>query len=109
MANTAKQPLLTIFNQHVGDEPEAFQTEGKFLSYFEGAFGDQWVFIGDRSNKTAILTGGDIDWEQHTMSEGKLLPRVILGSEETLWLISCQKSFFGKSFRGSKQVTQQAA
>lgn len=44
-------PLLQIDNQHTPEcgPPPTVDAAEKFVSYFENAFGEQWVLVGDRS------------------------------------------------------------
>ena len=87
------EPLLQIRNYHTsacGDPPIVNSDDPNvYIGYFENAFGEQWVFMFDRTNGKAHLRGGDIGWNTvHDIRNGKT-GDLILGAEESAWLRAC--------------------
>jgi hypothetical protein len=64
---------------------------GKYVGYFEGGCGDQWVFVGDRNTGEAVVRGGDVDWPTgHKVSRERPCPAgLVLGEDEKHWIITC--------------------
>ena len=62
----AQVPLFTVNNQHVVGcgQPPRFPDGNFHRSYFEGPFGDQWVFLFNRDTREAQVRCGDIGWGQ---------------------------------------------
>jgi hypothetical protein len=89
------EPMLTVYNKHPmrSEEPPHYDTreKGKYFGYFQNAEGEQWLFIYDRTTKTAILKGGDVDWPSEAVLTSSIAPYV-LGSEEKQWLAACWKA-----------------
>jgi len=85
--------LLEIDNLHVSgcNSPPSIDAAGKYLGYFENAYGEQWVFIGDHKTGTAALRGGDKAWpSQHILSRDEPYPSgLILNDAEKQWIIAC--------------------
>ena len=85
--------LLKVDNVHCNDcgPPPDIDLEDQYVSLFQNHYGEQWVFIGDREKKTAVIMGGDAGWKnQYEMSEDQLVPKdLVMNQEETLWLITC--------------------
>ena len=89
------QPLLTIYNRHgaVSGEPPHLSSEdrSKYFGYFQNEHGEQWLFVYDRTDGTAILRGGDTGWKKvYTLGDPKNLPR--LSESEHAWLLACLKA-----------------
>jgi hypothetical protein len=64
---------------------------GRYIGYFENAFGEQLVFVHDRE-PDATLYLGDVDWEPRRVSESSGLPDVgdlILNREERAFVCAC--------------------
>jgi hypothetical protein len=95
-------PLLSIPNVHVAScgEPPKIDATGKYLSYFENSYGEQWVFIGDAKKKKAVVYGGDIQWttEVHLTPE-QPCPKLFLNEPEKAWLLACWTGFTGDPFQ----------
>ncbi|MBN2580956.1 MAG: hypothetical protein JXB10_18375 [Pirellulales bacterium] len=85
--------LLEINNVHFAElgPPPTIDATGKYVGYLENAFGEQWVFIGDRKTGEAVIRGGDADWaNEFQVSRDKPCPvNLILGEEEKQWIITC--------------------
>ena len=84
-----RQRLLEIDNCHVDEGPCWRQEDlaGKHVSYFENAYGEQWVFIFDAKTQLAELWGGDCGWKMIPVTERGA--DVILNEAEKLWLQAC--------------------
>lgn len=84
--------LLEIDNGHIPDSgpPPSLDATDKYVGYFENPYGEQWVFIGDRSTCSAKLFGGDVGWDTaHAVSLNSPCPDLILNEPEKLWIITC--------------------
>jgi hypothetical protein len=84
--------LLEIDNVHVPGcgTPPAVDAAGRYVSYFENSYGEQFVFLGDRQKKTAVVYGGDIGWDNAiAVSVDEPCPDVILNDQERAWLLGC--------------------
>jgi len=92
-------PILTITNRHVPScgTPPQIDPEGKRVSYFQNQHGEQWFFISDDESQTGVLTGGDIDWTEHTITWDSPLPEISLSMAETYWLYGCLFALFQKT------------
>lgn len=61
----------------------------RYYGYFQNEHGDQWLFIYDRAQGTAILRGGDAQWEKvHTLRGPDDLPFSMTESEKA-WVLAC--------------------
>jgi len=82
--------LLEIDNVHEGDPAPKINAKDKYVGYFENAYGEQWVFVGDCKTGEAVIHGGDVDWEEYKVSRENVIPSgIILNDAETHWIISC--------------------
>ena len=85
--------LLEIDNGHVADcgAPPSLDAADKYVGYFEGGCGDQWVFVGDRKTGEAVIRGGDTGWAtEYKVSCDKPCPvNLVLSDEEKHWIITC--------------------
>jgi hypothetical protein len=81
--------LLEIDNHHVDEGPTWMMGDlaGKHVSYFENAYGEQWVFLYDGKTHQAELWGGDCGWKVIPVTEQGA--QVILNEAEQLWLRAC--------------------
>ncbi len=59
-----------------------------FTSYFVNDLGDQWIFNFD-GKETAILSGGDLDWEWHEVAHDGTVNELILDLPERGWVAAC--------------------
>ena len=50
-------PLVQIDNLHTPEcgAPPTVDATGKFVSYFENRFGEQWVLVGDKASGKAVV------------------------------------------------------
>ena len=87
--------MLTVYNKHhlrSGEPPHYDSREkGKYFGYFQNEDGEQWLFSYDRTTKTAILKGGDVDWPSEAVLTSSNAPYA-MGSEEKQWLAACWKA-----------------
>ena len=68
----------------------------RYVGYFENPFGEQAVFVFDRGTRTATLYLGDAGWETgHAVIDG-VVPDLVLGEAELLWLRACWQAATGK-------------
>jgi hypothetical protein len=84
--------LLDLTNHHPATAPVIEQRPGRYIGYFENAFGEQLVFVHDDGEADATLYAGDVDWEPRRVSEANGLPDVgdlILNREERAFLCAC--------------------
>ena len=93
------EPLLTICNNHTdacGDPPVVTSEAGnQYIGYFEGPFGEQWMFTLDRESGRAVLRGGDVGWNtEYEVLDGRVAG-LILGKDEVLWLQACWSAAAG--------------
>jgi len=94
-------PLLQIDNVHTAEcgAPPAVDAKGKFVSYFENGFGEQWVLVGDKVSGKAVLYAGDCHWEKFMeVSVDQPYPRVALQQPEKMWLVACLAAIGNKRF-----------
>ena len=84
--------LLDLTNHHPAPGPVIERRPGRYIGYFENAFGEQLVFVHDDGEGDATLYFGDADWEPRRVSEANGLPNVgdlILNREERTFLCAC--------------------
>jgi len=84
--------LLDLTNHHPAPVPVIERRPGRYVGYFENAFGEQLVFVHDAGAVDATLYLGDVDWEPRRVSDGNGLPDVadlILNREERAFLCAC--------------------
>ncbi len=93
--------LLEIDNGHVPScgPPPSLDGADYYVGYFENAYGEQWVFLGDRKTGKAVIRGGDVGWEtEHAVSLKEPCPNLILNPAEQMWIITCFMAMSGTSF-----------
>jgi hypothetical protein len=84
--------LLRLTNRHGLPAPAIEERRGRYIGYFENAFGEQLVFVCDDSEPDATLFHGDVDSEPRRVSDASGLPNVgdlILNGEERAFVCSC--------------------
>jgi hypothetical protein len=84
--------LLDLTNHHPAPAPAIEQRPGRYIAYFENAFGEQLVFVHDDGGADATLYLGDVDWEPRRVSDAGGLPEVgdlILNGDERAFLCAC--------------------
>ena len=67
--------LLRLTNHHGVSAPAVEERRGRYIGYFENAFGEQLVFVYDDSEPDATLFHGDVDWEPRRVSDASGLPK----------------------------------
>ena len=93
--------LLEIDNLHCAEcgSPPSLDAADKYVGYFEGGCGDQWVFVGDRQTGEAVIRGGDTGWPtEYKVSVRKPCPGLVLGPEERQWIIACFMAMSNASY-----------
>ena len=93
--------LLLIDNLHTPEcgDPPTVDAVGKFVSYFENGFGEQWVLVGDRASGRALIYAGDCRWgKPMAVSVDHPYPGATLQEAEKAWLVACLAAM------GSKRV-----
>jgi hypothetical protein len=84
--------LLRLRNNHVagcGPVPK-IDARKKTVAYFENCYGEQFVFIGDRKKKTALLLCGDAGWgKRYRISAKHPRPNLVVHEGEAMWIVAC--------------------
>lgn len=94
-------PILQINNLHTPEcgAPPAVDATGKFVSYFENRFGEQWVLVGDQASGKAVVYAGDCHWERPIeVSVDQPYPAATLQEGEKMWLIACLAALGNQRF-----------
>ena len=98
MDGAVTNELLDLTNHHPAPAPAPApapvieRRPGRYVGYFENAFGEQLVFVHDAGAADATLYLGDVDWEPRRVSDENGLPDVgdlILNREERAFLCAC--------------------
>lgn len=87
-----KSVILQITNHHTpacGTPPRIEERPDQYLGYFENEFGEQMIFVFDRSTGTGLLYAGDAGWETPYEVVDGIAPELIMRSDEKLWLRAC--------------------
>ncbi len=90
--NNSTTPILAIHNRHADScgKPPALETgDGKYYGYFASSTGDQWIFTYDPANQSAILVGGDTNWERVYPVVNGEVSNLVLEPSEIAWLQAC--------------------
>lgn len=80
-----------------GQPPVVEAGPGRYASYFENQYGEQWIFVRREDAETATIYGGDIGWEEPQTMSGPPEKRendwttagLVLNMPEALWLTAC--------------------
>ena len=92
--------LLQVRNHHTaaaGTPPRIDDADpDRYVGYFENPFGEQAVFVFDRGPRTATLYLGDAGWETGRAVIDGVVPDLVLGETELLWLRACWQAATGK-------------
>ncbi len=94
-------PVLQVDNLHTPEcgAPPTVDATGKFVSYFENGFGEQWVLVGDRASGKAVIYAGDCHWgKSMEVSVDQPYPRATLQEPEKMWLVVCLATMGNKRF-----------
>lgn len=67
----------------------------QYIGYFENPYGEQAVFVFDRTTRTATLYLGDAGWETGRAVIDGVVPDLVLGEVELLWLRACWQAATG--------------
>ena len=92
--------VLQVRNHHTseaGTPPRISDDDpNRYIGYFENPFGEQALFVFDGSARTATLYLGDAVWETgHAVIDG-VVPNLVLGEAELLWLRACWQAATGQ-------------
>lgn len=92
--------LLEVRNHHTseaGTLPRISDADPSlYIGYFENRYGEQAVFVFNRTTQSAILHLGDAGWEtEYTVIDG-VAPDLVLGEAELRWLRSCWQAATGE-------------
>ncbi len=87
------EPLLRVPNRHAFTDGDPLVVDGSdlnlYVGYFENDYGEQWIFIRDRTTGIATLRGGDIGWNTSIDVTDGPAPDLMLSQPELLWLELC--------------------
>ena len=112
MSHDPSDLVLTVVNAHhasCGKPPGLIQTGDKYVGYFEGPHGEQFVCQWDPDyDEYIVLRGGDINWDKPVLIKApdaaphypaaleaaiehfrRNVPPMLLSAIERHWLISC--------------------
>jgi hypothetical protein len=84
--------ILTIRNRHRQPGPDLQPIVGQdcYVSYFENAHGNQWIFVRPNGADRATLYGSTANWHPHEVyergAEQLAGPEVVLDGHERSWL-----------------------
>lgn len=96
-----KGNLLTVKNYHAvscGPVPDV-DTSGKYVSYYENRFGEQFIFVGDPKAESAVVYGGDLGWDEaRLITAYKPYPSFFMSEGERFWILSCLIGCFDISY-----------
>lgn len=93
--------LLQIDNFHSVEcgAPPTVDARGKFVSYFENGFGEQWVLVGDKACGKAVVYAGDCHLgKPMEASVDQPYPGATLQEAEKMWLVACLTAMGNKRF-----------
>jgi hypothetical protein len=89
--------LLVIDNLHHDPVPLVY-AHNKYVSYLEDAYGEQWVIVGDRKTGEITVYSGGNGWKSFPISLSNLVPDVMLGETEKIWMINCVAALYNIPF-----------
>jgi hypothetical protein len=92
--------LLEVRNHHMsqaGTPPRISDADpNQYIGYFENRYGEQAVFVFNRTTQSAILNLGDAGWRtDYTVIDG-VAPDLVLDEAELQWLRACWQAATGK-------------
>lgn len=91
--SAAIPPMLSIENKHSqesGTPPDFRPNDAAFLSYYQNAYGEQWVCRYQAPADYAELWSGDAGWEDvYRVTAAGITPGLILSKAEQTWLAAC--------------------
>lgn len=103
MVSLAKQNFVfqatNIHAAGCGEPPAITNVDSAryYHGYFEGASGDQWVFLYDRQTGKGTLRGGDVGWDEEVEVVDGTAPELILDEKEWFWLKNCWNAATGET------------
>ncbi|MCP4425017.1 MAG: hypothetical protein GY803_11025 [Chloroflexi bacterium] len=91
---TTRAPVLNIYNNHAPacGTPPFITNENpqQYVGYFRNAHGEQWVFVYDYTTNSAVVYGGDTQWEKrHPVETHGKVENLVLAESEQMWLTAC--------------------
>jgi hypothetical protein len=86
----------TAVSPSCGDPPIASNSGDNYVGYFENLFGEQWIFIYDRTAKTASLYGGDVGWNTRMEVLDGSVAGLVMQRDEAAWLRLCWNAAVGE-------------
>lgn len=104
----SEQPIFQVSNHHhisAGRPPHLDDTTpNQYRGYFENEYGEQAIFIYDRTTSCGKLYMGDNGWETpYEMRDGEIVG-LILSPLEQSWLRLCwQAATWSKHYRNEEQ------
>lgn len=85
--------IFSVTNHHVpgcGTPPRIDDAApGQYRGYFENEYGEQAVFVYDRTMQQGTLYLGDAGWETAYRVRDGVVPGLILSQLEQAWLRTC--------------------
>ena len=92
-------PIFTVTNYHTencGTPPRIDDSAPNcYRGYFENEYGEQAIFVYDRTTHQGTLYLGDAGWERQYPVVDGTVTELILGVSEALWLAACWKAAIG--------------
>jgi hypothetical protein len=101
IAHNKQTAAFKVANLHYAScgKPPKIDADGRYVSYFENRYGEQWVLIGSEDRTSAEIRGGDIGWDRVVVvSIEKPFPDIVLNEDEIMWMVACLAAMSGKSF-----------
>lgn len=97
---TSGEVLLQVRNHHTaeaGTPPLVSDNDPtQYIAYFENPFGEQALFVFERTTRTATLYLGDAGWDTGYAVIDGLAPDLVLGEAELQWLRACWQAATGR-------------
>lgn len=94
-----KSLIFAVGNHHIESSGKPPQIDDSapncYHGYFENEFGEQAIFVYDRTCHEGTLYLGDAGWEQPYRVIGGIVPGLQLGEAERAWLTACWKAATG--------------
>ena len=87
-----EEPIFLVHNHQVeecGDPPHITDNGDTYLSYWENVFGEQWIFVFDRTTKQARVYCGDAGWEETYEAIDGHVPGLVMHRAEQMWVAAC--------------------
>lgn len=83
--------ILMIRNRHRQPAPDLQPIVGQdcYVSYFENAHGNQWIFVRPHGDDRGLLYGSAVSWKPLEVADGtpeQLVPELAFDDHEQSWL-----------------------